>query len=133
MPQQQPEPQTATWVFTAPVEADLNAIVHFLAAKGCQFNPYQDQIALGQDVGAYAKSSDHREIKQAFQEACEIENIPWPENAPDWDRMTVAKCQAVLNWLAESPTWALEGNLRDYSEIMTTAQADGQLQRLLFN
>lgn len=105
-----------TWVFRGPPEADPTAAAAVLAGFGFQFHPEQDQIALGEDHGGYARSGDAAAIKTAFQEACADINQPWPQGRPAWAELNYSQRQAVLRFLAESPTWSETGGLTDYAE-----------------
>ena len=99
------EPGQLTWVFTGPAEADPGAAAAVLTGFGFRFHPERDQITLGQDHGGYARSGVAPDIKAAFAEACVAAGVPWPEGRPRWSELDYRQRQAVLNFLAESPTW----------------------------
>ena len=105
-----------TWVFSGPPEADPAAAAAVLAGFGFQFHPEKDQIALGEDYGGYARSGDAESIKTAFQDACAAANIPWPQGRPAWAELNYSQRQAVLRFLAESPSWCEDGDLAKYAE-----------------
>ena len=130
-----PEPQTQplTWTFQTPPGADLQEIAIILTAYGCQFDPDRDQIALGQELGGYARSGDRQSMKDALEEACALENLPRPENPPAWENLTYAQRQEILAWFSESPEWAEEGRLRNYSSDFAREYETGELNCLFFS
>ena len=116
----EPPAETAAWIFRGPAGADPTAAAAVLAGFGFRCDPAKDQIALGQEHGGYALSGDAAAIKAAFQEACQEAEIPWPQGRPAWESLNYAQRQAVLSFLAESPTWSETGRLRDYAEEILT-------------
>lgn len=89
-----------------PRGTDLSTVVQALQSPGCVFNPEEDQLGLGQDTGAYARSSQRQSMKDALEEACGLENISLPENPPAWSELTLEQRQRILDWFGESLQWA---------------------------